>query len=109
MQKDKKPIGLASSLGEVALMQGDFAKAKALAEQDLAIDPKFAMANRIYGLALASTGKFEQSIAPLNKAYEQHAFQARVSRESGCLCGLGRQMGYRPGAVHHCTLGPRHL
>jgi tetratricopeptide (TPR) repeat protein len=87
MQKDKKPIGLASSLGEVALMQGDFAKARALAEQDLAIDPKFAMANRIYGLALASTGHFEQSIAPLNKAYEQQPFKPGLA-ENLAACAV---------------------
>lgn len=79
MEKDKRPIGLASSLAEVALMQGNFAKARALAEQDLALDPKFAMANRIYGLALASTGHFEQSIEPLSKAYEQMPFKTGLA------------------------------
>ncbi len=67
--KKQKILGLTSSLAELKLMQGDFPNAKILAKQDLEIDPNFAMANRIYGLALASTGHFEASIPYLDKAY----------------------------------------
>ena len=91
MNKNKKMLGLASSLAEVALMQGDFPKAKAMAQQDLEIDPNFAMANRIYGLALASTGKFEQSIVPLNKAYQQQPFkQGLADNLAACAVWAGQ-------------------
>lgn len=91
MNKNKKILGLASALGEVSLLQGDFPKAKVLAQQDLAINPNFAMANRIYGLALASTGKFEQSIAPLNKAYEQQPFKQGLAENlAACAVWAGK-------------------
>lgn len=91
MNKNKKILGLGSALGEVSLMQGDFPKAIALAQQDLAIKPDFAMANRIYGLALASTGKFEQSIAPLNKAYEQQPFKQGLAENlAACAVWAGK-------------------
>lgn len=71
----KKILGLSSALAEIKLLQGDFPQAKVLAQADLAIDPNYAPGNRIYGLALASTGYFEQSIGPLSKAYEQQPFK----------------------------------
>src|SRR5262249_20647139 len=51
----------------------------------------FAMANRIYGLALASTGHFEKSIAPLNKAYEQQPFKQGLAENlAACAAWAGK-------------------
>lgn len=88
----KKPIlGLPSAFAEIKLLEGDFAQAKVLAQADLAKDPNYAMANRIYGLALASTGKFEQSIGPLSKAYEQQPFKQGLAENlAACAVWAGK-------------------
>ncbi len=91
LSRQKKILGLTSALAEVKLMQGDFPQAKVLAEQDLTIDPNFPMANRILGLALASTGRFEQSIGPLNKAYQQQPFKQGLAENlSACAVWAGK-------------------
>ncbi len=91
LSQKKKILGLPSARAEIKLLQGDFAQAKVLAQADLAIDPNFAMANRIYGLALASTGHFEQSIAPLMKAYEQQPFKQGLAENlAACAAWAGK-------------------
>ena len=91
MSQKKQILGLPSAMAEIKLQEGDFPQAKVLAQADLAKDPNFAMANRIYGLALASTGKFEQSIEPLNKAYQQQPFKQGLAENlSACAVWAGK-------------------
>lgn len=91
MSQKKQILGLPSAMAEIKLLEGDFPQAKVLAQADLAKDPNFAMANRIYGLALASTGRFEQSIEPLNKAYQQQPFKQGLAENlSACAAWAGK-------------------
>lgn len=91
MSQKKQILGLPSAMAEIKLMEGDFPQAKVLAQADLAKDPNYAMANRIYGLALASTGRFEQSIEPLNKAYQQQPFKQGLAENlSACAVWAGK-------------------
>lgn len=87
-----KPIlGLPSALAEIKMVQGDFVRAKELAQKDLAIKPTDAMANRIYGLCLASIGNFEESIKPLSIAYEQQPFKNGLAENlSACALWAGQ-------------------
>ncbi|MBA3855669.1 MAG: hypothetical protein C0507_02050 [Cyanobacteria bacterium PR.3.49] len=89
--KKKKILGLTSALAEIRLMQGNFDEAMKLAKADLEINPKFPMANRIYGLALASTGKFEESIGPLDIAYQATPFKQGLAENlSACAVWAGK-------------------
>lgn len=99
--KKKKILGLTSALAEIRLMQGNFEEAIKLAKADLEIKPAFPMANRIYGLALASTGKFEESIAPLNIAYQATPFKQGLAENlSACAAWAGKwQIALEPAII----------
>jgi len=89
--KKKKILGLTSALAEIRLMQGNFEEAMRLAKSDLEINPKFPMANRIYGLALASTGKFEESIPYLDKAFQATPFKQDLTENlAACAAWAGK-------------------
>lgn len=104
LKKGKVIFGLPTSLAEIKLMKGSPEEARDLALKDLKVDFSYAAANRVYGLALASTGKFEESIEPLRRAFVQQPFKEGLADNlAACAVWAGKyKLALEPSLI---TLG----
>jgi tetratricopeptide (TPR) repeat protein len=72
------------NIGRAALQEGDLARARAVLEKALALNPKLARTNFFYGSLMKSTGDYDQAAAHFQIALAQYP------RDRVALNNLGR-------------------